>query len=156
MSEEGDAVRVMIWVARATVNDTDIAPEENLEVALDVAVTSQFPKSVNVITPVEGSTTQLVVPALVTEYVMIPDPVVVARLDGDAGESMMGMFLLGDQASVGVASVTVKVEVSVAAANRIVSPAVAVTLQTPVEVNDNDGEDGEAIVHPAPESLVTE
>lgn len=58
MSEEGDAVRVMIWVARATVNATDIAPEENLEVALDVAVTSQFPKSVNVITPVEGSTTQ--------------------------------------------------------------------------------------------------
>ena len=87
---------------------------------------------------------------------MIPDPVVVARLDGDAGESMMGMFLLGDQASVGVASVTVKVEVGVAVANRIVSPAVAMTLQTPVEVNDNDGEDGEAIVHPAPESLVTE
>ena len=51
-------MRVMIWVARATVNDTDIAPVENLEVALDVAVTSQFPKSVYVIAPVEGSTTQ--------------------------------------------------------------------------------------------------
>jgi hypothetical protein len=63
-------------------------------VAAAVARTTQSPTPVNVKTAVDESTVQPVEPALVTEYVIAPSPVAVAKLDV-FGDCVIVMAVVG-------------------------------------------------------------
>jgi hypothetical protein len=101
-------------------------------------------------TPVDEFTEQLVVPASVTEYVIVAEPKAVASTLGVAGESVVSKAVVGAHVTVCVASVVVKlilgevteayvesaaivaVRVQVPAATKLITPVPETTVQTPV------------------------
>jgi hypothetical protein len=68
----------------------------------------QLPAAVNVSTAVDELTSQPVIPALVTEYVMLGDPSPVARVEGVAGVAAVVNDVVGAQVIVCVARVVEK------------------------------------------------
>ena len=97
---ETTVVDVDVAGGEVTTKDTSLVADVYEPVAAAVARTVQVPVDVNVRTPLLELTEHPVVPALVTEYVIVPLPDVVARADGVAGESDVVSDVVGAQDTV--------------------------------------------------------